>query len=105
MKLSEAIRDGARLHPQTTRYFRDDNSTCALGAAYVAISGSLPPMHTDPETNEWEVNNGLVSNVLHANFPFLRDNDYELWGDITERNDKEGQTREQIAEWLESIGY
>ena len=47
MKLSEAIRRGAALRPQAFEMYQGTNeegisTTCALGAAYEAITGRLP---------------------------------------------------------------
>src|SRR5690348_3269547 len=47
MKLSEAIRKGAALRPQCFETYKSRDSlgnwsTCALGAAYEAVTGELP---------------------------------------------------------------
>jgi hypothetical protein len=62
MKLSEAIRKGATLHPQVFGCFvgwaqeEEDGTpimgTCAIGAAYEAITGNLPTNPFDDTTIE-----------------------------------------------------
>lgn len=89
-KLSDAIRLGATFRPQCTeRYFKGKGS-CALGAAAEAVGISSP-----------------IGGKLYARFPELHCvelNGRALWSKITQLNDS-GSTREQIADWLASIGY
>ena len=86
MKLSEAIRIGAKLRPQSFRGFFRDGGSCALGAAVHAKTGRASP---DFPTN-WEEFFGVPNG---------------LCGEIINLNDRKGWTREQIADWLESQGH
>lgn len=97
MKLSKAIREGAKLHSQGFGEWAMEYSgtvfTCALGAAHEAALGKTPAqMDTVPL---------IVERLNHViDTPI----DTELaWG-IIDRNDTERQTREQIADWLEGMG-
>lgn len=90
MKLSAAIRIGAKIRPQCYgRYFKDGGS-CALGAAYEAMTGKN-------FENSWSGAKQI---------------DAEIWmtiqfghsvGGIGLQNDN-GKTREQIADMLEAQG-
>jgi hypothetical protein len=87
MSLSAAIRIGAKLRPQcTTGQYFDNGASCAMGAAYEAIEGRVPP-------------GGLLAWFDQRFSPSSF-----LITEVINRNDR-GQTREQIADWLESIGY
>jgi hypothetical protein len=89
MKLSAAIRIGAKLRPQcrSGQYF-SAGASCAMGAAYEAIEGRV----TDGGLLAW----------IEGHWPTLG---HDLIGQAMDRNDVLGHTREQIADWLESIGY
>lgn len=104
MKLSEAIREGAKLRPQAFgAYFDEKNCSCALGAAsegsgfqYERTRGSVTARFAKLEKH------------LRQHFPMLWQPQNEsmatdLWYAISERND-EGITREEIADWLEEQG-
>lgn len=103
IKLSEAIREGAKLRPQgRNAWFAEAKGgqiySCALGAAYEALFG-LPPK------NE----NGLrlVGDKLESIYPELEDSTSAgIWlcNEISRRNDCMRQTREQIADWLQEQG-
>lgn len=89
LKLSEAIRIGAQIRPQCKgRAFRDGGS-CAMGAAYEAMTGNVWPEDD------------------FGNFPLIM-HDFgaptSIVMRVTNMNDN-GMTREQIADWLESQGY
>ncbi len=90
-KLSQAIRLGATFHPQCITYYRVKDmegktiATCALGAAMEALG----PRSVGK------------SNIMER-FPEISNN---LCDEIIKRNDRLYQTREQIADWLESQGY
>jgi len=116
MKLSEAIRLGAKLRPQCKSSFFSFESTpkgvsckgsCALGAAYEGYYGTRGD--GSPET---------ISDSLSKRFPVLhRVVDEQLVPDCIKRehglhlvnnviaslNDYKGWTREQIADWVEGI--
>lgn len=112
MKLSEAIREGAKAHPQTKgnySVFSEDGEcvgTCAIGAAYYGAFGEPLKTNMDelltlrdatgvdvwctmveyPETSIAAGRRGMMQSAIVA------------------LNDCEDWTREQIADWLESIG-
>ncbi len=97
LRLSEAIRIGASMRPQTKPGecgpFSRGHS-CALGAAYEAIGGQYSgTMSTTP-----------VCDALAALGMFGTRED-ELVGSIIIKNDHGGWTRERIADWLEAQGY
>jgi hypothetical protein len=96
LKLSDAIREGAKLRPrQSFGTYGSDISACAIGAARVAYTGSpygytpdsvrdiLAAASSCPACDLGE-GDALISNILHLN-------DDHKW------------TRERIADWVESI--
>lgn len=90
LKLSEAIRIGAALRPhQCVGVFFGQGGSCALGAAYEAITGRT----LKEGSTEGAILKGIVPGY----------DDYGLRFEITGRNDR-GETREHIADWLESRG-
>ena len=96
LKLSEAIRIGARLRPQGFGALFRNGESCAWGAAYEAICGY--PGHGVFGFSDSHAGR-MIGNVLSEYFPGIAA-DY-----VYERNDSEHMTREQIADWLESQGY
>lgn len=104
MKLSEAIRAGAKKRPQNTdgEYYRDDDdgetSSCALGAAYEGLTGKCSTESVVYLYGKWPGLKTLLKcpvdkcifgnevNTLYAVICHL--NDFHLW------------TRERIADWL-----
>lgn len=97
-KLSELIREGAKLRPQTQCgdfYEHDDAGhvvgSCAFGAAYEAATGETP-LFDVPEFYE----------TMEDYVDLLPDD--VLFDRMVMRND-DGETREQIADWLEAEGY
>lgn len=87
LKLSAAIRIGAKKRPQCNGHFFAEGGSCAIGAALEALTG-LSNFEDDrvpsPET-AW---------------PEMR----HLSGKVYDMNDG-GFTREEIADWLESKGF
>ena len=88
LKLSEAIRIGAKMKPQAFSRFQDNLSSCALGAAFDALGGY------DTVGSEW------VDYFLKEFSVSLK-----LLRDVILLNDTHHKSREQIADWLESEGY
>lgn len=89
IRLSEAIRIGAKLRGQTrTGHFFHDGKSCALGAALEATGTPYQHFSVGPFS--------LVNDRFALPFGL----DLE----IAERNDQGHMTREQIADWLESQG-
>jgi hypothetical protein len=91
LKLSEAIRIGARMAPQVRGMYVDHSSggVCAIGAAGLA-AGFFTVQSWTPCAQE----------AFFRSYPKGR----HLHVEITTRNDR-GDSRESIADWLESIGY
>lgn len=90
MKLSRAIREGAKLHPQGFGAYFTYGGTCAIGAAlcYLGI---------DPV----DLTAAQVQDVLEQEFePRAR----YVAAEVYHRNDVLHETREAIADWLESEG-
>jgi len=92
LKLSEAIRIGAAKRPQAVGKYFKDGASCALGAAYEAVTGKYV-----------ESGSGGLPNMIKWFEDHFEMDDWRGM-DITERNDR-GVSREQIADWLESQGY
>ena len=93
LRLSEAIRIGARIRPQCEGSFFEDGRSCAMGAA---MEGSGLPYREMREASQAAV----------AMFPelFLSGTSYTPLGrSIFMRNDT-GMSREEIADWLQSKG-
>ena len=118
LKLSEAIRRGARLRPQARGDFFmfvwDDHSdvcelgSCALGAAFEA---AYPGEDVEEIERAWGLAD--LSEELFEAFPVLREEQPALPGakplslfqKVSRLNDKDGWTREHIADWLERQGH
>lgn len=103
MKLSEAIRAGARMGPQVKFSYVEKASdgrifSCALGAAGLAAFGPL-------------FKEGKMSFALSEKFPVMRQvvicpergSLCELAVAIVRLNDFYRWSREQIADWVESV--
>ena len=89
LKLSEAMRIGARLRPQCcSGDLFVGGKSCAVGAAMEAIG--VP----------YTENMGSYSPAAEY-WPFLP----TLFGVITDLNDSQFCTREKIADWVEAQGY
>jgi len=86
LKLSEAMRIGARDTKQCSGVWWDgQGSFCALGAAYKGMGGDL--------------SNAYGPSTLRERFGLS----HSMFADIAHRNDS-GESRESIADWLESQG-
>jgi hypothetical protein len=103
MKLSEAIRQGAKLRPQGfNNSFKEIEGvihSCAWGAAHEAITGNA------------DVSQGAIMWKTHANIvttsvinPVTK-KPRILSLVITDLNDAHKWSREQIADWLKEIGF
>lgn len=93
LKLSEAMRIGARLRPQCRGDLFDSVGSCALGAAYEGMTGKTDAFfHSDVSD--------LFPQILGVNGDLN-----EIGREVLEKNDGDGWTREQIADWLEAQGY
>jgi hypothetical protein len=99
MKLSEAIRLGALLKPQGFgMIFRQKTGeSCAIGAALDAI-GRLP-FATDESSayRHWPILYRTIEHPIHYHL------ETDVLNAITDLNDEERWTREQIADWVDTI--
>jgi len=90
-KLSQAIRLGATFRPQCKKAFfgkvNGQIGSCAFGAAHEALTG------------EAKVPRGRMASKIMERFGVSN----EIGEAIVNRNDA-GETREQIADWLEEQG-
>lgn len=97
MKLSEAIRLGAMLKPQAFGLCYSDGRTCAMGAAWDAI-GKLHVTASDPSIDfgdsYWAVAGVSCPVCGRASGSGMA---------VAHLNDDHRWTREQIADWVETI--
>ena len=112
IKLSDAIRLGARKRPQGTGiYFpllADGTiASCALGAA---IEGAVPDIDPCmPATDAFRMLGRLFGHVLRLEYtdptmPEAVTDRFPVESTIYHMNDDAGWSREQIADWLGSLG-
>lgn len=95
--LSEAIKLGATLGPQARGMLGDDDgSTCAIGAALLA-TGNLKPRHIRADKLFPAL--GLVVELTPKGKPIT------LAAKVVILNDRDGWSREQIADWIVEKGY
>lgn len=107
-KLSELIREGAKLHPQCKGvYFQISDGkcfgSCAYGAALEAYTGAVIYGEYSLNLDMLEMACGVARDtvVLH---PILNQQK-KMYAVVTALNDEHDWTREQIADWLEAQGY
>lgn len=94
MKLSEAIRAGAKLGPQVQdQLFGDDGGSCALGAAIMGAGLARSRLVLE---EYWSILDEVETNPSSKKQGFVRDI-------ITILNDCCYWSREAIAEWVETI--
>jgi hypothetical protein len=104
MKLSEAIRLGAMLRPQQAFYVQFDegeNATCALGAAAEAagiLDLSVPNGYSGKAPEAWRP---LV--MTRSACPACGLRATRVDNQIIHLNNYHRWTREQIADWVETI--
>lgn len=91
-KLSEAMRAGARLRPQSDSCW-DKTGTCAIGAAYHAVFGPTP--------DEQYLMTAAAVYKLQSVGLWPKDLDPTT---IWRMNDHNRKSREQVADWLEHQG-
>lgn len=94
LKLSAAMRVGAKLRPQGRECLFLLGKTCAIGAAMEGRGWIPITMCGDDDLKKY-VPELLFNNSSHPS---------DLFGRIGQRNDN-GESRESIADWLESQGY
>lgn len=112
MTLAQAIRKGSRLHEQTTGAMRDEAEvdgttyylTCALGAAFVGFFDMLPGADEfDALESLRNVFPELATRVVCPGIAYAHGPMPSLGEAIAALNDEDGWTREQIADWVESL--
>lgn len=96
MRLSEAIRLGAMMRPQTFRTLLTDDGACALGAALLAV-GSRPEAAVRSALDRWP-----WASTVSADCPTCG-RSRTVFRVITHLNDRHRWTREQIAKWVAGI--
>lgn len=84
IKLSEAMRIGAKIRPQAFLNYFIDGKSCALSAAYEGVTGH--PW----SPARWAVERGVPEDIVR---------------EILGMNDISRMSRERIADWLEAQGY
>lgn len=104
VKLSEAIREGAKLRPQAFGAFFKNGGSCAEGAAAEAVGCAYNEnARWEPAThlNQHNLYRGVYAALVKAPCPVAgcvrRPNTAHL-------NDDHRWTREAIADWLEELG-
>lgn len=109
MKLSEAIREGAKLRPQTHRRYWQPNGSCALGAAVEATKGSVAASSVSIREHLNEVWQGLRDTYKYCPVDCCRWQRHEALYDVpaivVHLNDDHDWTREEIADWVEKEGF
>ncbi len=102
MPLSEAIRLGAALRPQAFSTVFDGVGTCALGAALESI-GWKPGI--DLNDAAWDYGRHLAFPLLRslAAHPVYSDLIDSVNSIVISLNNKHCWSREQIADWIESV--
>jgi hypothetical protein len=96
MRLSEAIRLGAMMRPQTFRTMLTDDGACALGAALLAV-GARPEEAVSSALHRWP-----WASTVSADCPRCG-RSRTVFRVITHLNDRHRWTREQIAKWVAGI--
>lgn len=104
MKLSEAIRLGAMLRPQTTGAIYKHGKSCAWGAAWEAVGGDIEHWIQDGSISSQTICEQywpeLNRKVAHP----LVEGEWSLASTIESLNDNPHcWTRERIADWVASI--
>lgn len=99
MRLSEAIRLGAMNRPQARGRVLKDEGTCALGAALEAIGESLDHRGWFPVYDHWPIARRVVTYPGDSH----RGEEMMLGSACWTLNDADRWTREQIADFVETI--
>jgi hypothetical protein len=123
MKLSDAIREGAKLRPQGFSSLYAKGNSCALGAALegvgvpiarggTASGGKVNSDYTSPEglalhrVLEKSLTAASAEHGWHIHRAFLPSgNGGCMHDEIVRRNDVLYQTREEITDWVERIEH
>jgi len=100
--LVEAIREGSKLRPQCYWRFYSNGGSCVLGAAAEHMGKQEEIESKDISIcNLWPVMN--ISHFHHQPCPCCFHAHGSLSITVVELNDNHRWTREQIADWLETL--
>lgn len=106
MKLSAAMREGAKLRPQAIGAYFYDGKSCALGAAAEALDAAMYERGSDRAVEKLLGNQfglwGRKTTKLPC--PAGCHTEYIVGHMITHLNDDHDWEREAIADWLEGLG-
>jgi hypothetical protein len=104
-KLSDAIRHGSEIHRQgygNMFIFRvGEIFSCAIGAAYYSQFGKVEQSGEEVRKSLYALYPELLREVLYK----PDQEDIPLIVAITNMNDLERKSREEIADWLAEMGY
>lgn len=108
-KPSALIRKGIAIRPkQCFGDFYLDGGTCVFGAMYEGLTGQQPPSFTLNASNQ-EIDEMLILLEVATGIPIPKltgeRGETPLANEIFHHNDHDHWTREQNADWLESIGW
>src|SRR5258708_1204535 len=98
MKLSAAIRIGAKIRAQCTGKFFEGGKSCALGAAWEGMG--YEPFFDAPD---FAIKQSAACTRMGLDGKCLPGDKQSLFYRIFDRNDH-GESRESIADWLEAQG-
>lgn len=103
MKLSKAIREGAKLRPQGINFMFNQGRSCALGAALEGIG--LPYYEFKYSAKDAVDRFPVLAPFNSMPCPAVRCNETKpaLYRIIAHLNDDHQWAREAIADWVESI--
>lgn len=104
LSLSQAMRLGSMLRPQAFGDYQDGQGTCALAAAYEAVN-------QDPENDDGGDPFGGIPERVNQRcqcpackrIEYADDCGFAMGYVIAHLNDDHRWTREQIADWVETI--
>jgi hypothetical protein len=94
LTLSEAIRIGAMLKPQAFGWYEQGGGTCAIGAAGDAVGGL-----TNVTKTRWPILDAHVMCPVEA----CSGNVHNVGAIVVHLNDNHQWTREQIADWVQTV--
>lgn len=104
MKLSEAIRLGATISKQICGQLMDsEGNTCAIGSALVACGAKEMMARRAYVLFPLLAQRVPIPNVITGRYADVRNLNADVYSIITHLNDVFGWTREQIADWVETV--
>ena len=108
-EFADLIREGSKVTKKAFCIFESHvGETCAIGAAMYAITGA----HLNAEAviddagyiiEEYKLHTTIVKSPISKFGLLIKDKPFSLYKIIVTLNDYEGWTREQIADWVESL--